>query len=180
MSNCSSCDIWQTVFSGFTTLGVIIVVVQYLLTKKQLHQATIARCIDAFRDFGNVDSETSESGALKKYIDLVNEELFYIQHQYIPKDIAIEWIDGMLDMIPLYSVNGDLLKLKFTNQNFIKQKDYYFVNFPRIKNTFIIENAVFNQAQVLFTGAEESQDEIIMYRKRICSQIYENVKGYKF
>lgn len=48
---------------------------------------------------------------MKNYIDLVNEELFYIQRGYLPTDIAKEWIDGTIDYIPITNKTGPRITL---------------------------------------------------------------------
>lgn len=176
------CDytFWQTVFSGFTTAGVIIVVVQYLLTKKQLHQATIARCIDTFRNMENIDSTTTERALLKKYIDLVNEELFYIQHGYIPDEIALEWIDGMLDILPVYSTVGEKVNLPYTNEELVKHYNFYFPSFPRISNSFLIKNELSEKANSVFADKSANSENRIEVRRLICKEIRNRVKKYRF
>ena len=49
--------------------------------------------------------------AIKQYIDLCNEELFYFKHGYLPEEIVNEWLDGMIYYLPHFdgekNVNND-------------------------------------------------------------------------
>jgi hypothetical protein len=91
---------WQIIVdiaNLIVAVGVLLAITQININRKQLHLATLNRCIDVFRNMSGMRSLQSSATDVHNYIDFVNEELFYIQHKYLPKVVALEWLDGMLD-----------------------------------------------------------------------------------
>jgi hypothetical protein len=43
--------------------------------------------------------------AKKRYVDLCNEQLFYLWAKCLPDEVADEWLDGMIAFLPL--LNGE-------------------------------------------------------------------------
>lgn len=83
-------EIVNLIISSITTLAIIFAVVQIKINRKQLYLSTITKCICDFRNLGYLNQQTTDYLIINRYIDLTNEELFYIQHNYIPKDISKE------------------------------------------------------------------------------------------
>lgn len=83
-------------FAGLSLVGIFI---SYLMSRKQIHFSAIEKCINDFRNLKGLKI-SAKYEVVCKYIDLVNEELFYLENDYLPLDIAIEWIDGMIDYLP--------------------------------------------------------------------------------
>ena len=89
-------------------------------------------------------SETIDRSIITRYIDLTNEELFYFQHHYIPKEISKEWIDGMIDFIPITNKSGNILNKDHVINYFTEHRIELLKNFPRIQNALKIQkNLIF-------------------------------------
>lgn len=66
-------------------------------------------CIDRYqqllpalnRSSSRVGSALQESDrdAIRAYLDLSNEELFYFKARYLPRAVAIEWTEGILAVL---------------------------------------------------------------------------------
>lgn len=91
-----------------TSISLIGFLLAYAMSKKQVHFMTMDKCIRDFREIVLGNAATDKQFA-KRYIDLVNEEFFYIQNGFIPLDVAIEWIDGMIDYLPFYTHNNQFV-----------------------------------------------------------------------
>ena len=77
----------------------------YYLSKKQLNFAVIISCTERFqRIMAQLKStdEEERTRAVKQYVDLCHEELFYFRHKYLPDEIIDEWLDGMIYYLPHY------------------------------------------------------------------------------
>ena len=88
------------------------------LLKKQIHFSAMDKFIKDFRNFQTGGSSMQDERALQ-YIELVNEELFYMERGYLPIEVSIEWIDGMIDYLPFY----DYKKRFLSKSNLIYLQD---------------------------------------------------------
>ena len=109
----------------------------YRLNRNQFNFSVITDCTKRYQAImpalRSSDKEQRLS-AIRQYIDLCNEELFYFKNRYIPEEVIDEWLDGMILSIP-YFCNG-----KNTNNS-----DTYFFEivqldmlraYPRITHAF--------------------------------------------
>ena len=103
-------DVFEIVSSLLTSLGILIAAIAYATQKRQFFFEIMTSCIERYQSIIkdlNSESLTPRVSALRQYIDLCNEELFYFKHKYVPREVEREWIDGMLDIIPVYTAHGD-------------------------------------------------------------------------
>lgn len=91
----------------------------YYLSRKQLSFAVIVSCTERFQKImPNLKSPDDKirKNAIKQYVDLCHEELFYFKHGYLHDEIIQEWIDGMIFYLPHFkdgeNVNRDECCLK--------------------------------------------------------------------
>jgi hypothetical protein len=129
-----------TAISAGTLVGLIIALNQIRINRKQLSLSTISYCLEKF---GKLDFhwDTSES-TVKAYIDLVSEEVFFFQYKYLPTEIAYEWLDGMLDYIPLFDGERNLLNGEECLLHLAKNHAALLRNYPRVIHTFTIHHFV--------------------------------------
>ena len=94
-------DLLEFISYIFTSLSLIGILVAYIFSKKQIHFTVMQKCISDFREIsrqkGSFDKEI-----LSQYFELVNEEFFYTENNYLPIKVAIEWVDGMIDYLPFF------------------------------------------------------------------------------
>ena len=76
-----------------------------------------------------------------EYIDLVNEELFYFQNGFLPRVVAEEWLDGMIDMIPIYDPYGNVLNLGYCIPIIHQRKLLDQYRFRRVRRAFTIKQS---------------------------------------
>lgn len=75
----------------------------YRINRNQLNFAVIANCTDRFQRIMarmKANDEAEKSKAIKQYVDLCNEEMFYFKNGFLPPEIADEWLDGMIYYLP--------------------------------------------------------------------------------
>ena len=79
-------------------IAILFAVRDYSISRKQLHLSVLQSCVTRFRDHFMDLGPASEINHVRDYLDLVNEELFYFEHQYLPLAVAHEWLDGMITL----------------------------------------------------------------------------------
>lgn len=112
----------------------------YYLSKKQLNFAVIVSCTERFQKIMpqlKSENEVERLCAIKAYVDLCNEELFYFKHDYLPKEIIEEWLDGMIYYLPHFrsgiNVNNSEHYLKEIDSEMLEE-------YPQIKKAFEIDS----------------------------------------
>jgi len=116
-----------------TSISLVAIWITYAFSKKQIHFATMQKCISDFRSIEFEKGAENEAEKAKKYFELVNEELFYIENNYLPRVVAIEWLDGMIEYLPFLINNQSLyLSEKFKSLGSAKTEELL-KDHPRIK-----------------------------------------------
>ena len=73
------------------------------LSRKQLNFSAITSCTARFQaalpELRSSDVSV-KIAAVRRYVDLCNEQAFYIKHKYVPDEIADEWLEGMIYYLP--------------------------------------------------------------------------------
>ena len=159
---------WVELLSNIATIAAVFVIFfayrAYKISKKHLTLKAITRCIDNYREhFVEIDYKT------KAYLDFVNEELFYFEKDYIiDKVIIFEWLDGMIDVLPIFR-NGNVLNENYCNKII---KDLLKPH-PRIIKAFtVIGNYKFD---IIYSSATDSKDRKEM-RNKLFEEILKNLK----
>ena len=124
-----------TVIGG---IAILFAVRDYSTNRKQLNLSALENCITRFRDNFIHLSHQSPEPLVVEYIDLVNEELFYFQNRYLPKAVAREWIDGMIDAIPIYDPIGNVLNQGYCIPLIHQRKLLDQYRFRRVRRAFTI------------------------------------------
>lgn len=142
-----------------------------VVSRKQLHFTVISRCIDIFRrDFSDLPLSSDEKNCLK-FIDFINEELFYFHLKYIPDSVALEWIDGMINYLPVYHngnvINSDGCLIKILENNLL-------INYPRVKKSFEIKSTY--NFKLIFSNDSVRSENYNIERKRLVLEILNNSK----
>jgi len=140
-------DILQLIIGLVGAGSLAVAAYSYYLSKKQLNFAVIINCTERFQKiFPQLKSEDEDEKlkAVKLYVDLCNEELFYFKHKYLPDEIVDEWIDGMIYYLPHFkdgeNVNED--------ENYLKEivEKSFLHDYPRIRESFTVSKK-FNLAE---------------------------------
>ena len=99
--------------------------------------------------------------AIKAYIDLCNEELFYFKYKYLPEEIVEEWLEGMIYYLPTIK-NGKVVE---ESKHYLKDiDDETLEEYPQVRNAFEIR--------------DKSEYEDFDYEKRSHRKILiENIKS---
>lgn len=104
----------------------------YHVSRKQLNFAVIVSCTERFQKI-MPDLKSGNTDAVKQYIDLCHEELFYFKHKYLPDEIVLEWLDGMVFYLPHFHGESELN----TEESFLVTLNHPLLDdYPRIKYTF--------------------------------------------
>ncbi|MEM7655596.1 MAG: hypothetical protein AAF399_05660 [Bacteroidota bacterium] len=157
-----------TIIGGIAILSAVR---DYSTNRKQLNFSALESCIVRFREEFLHLGEDSPEKLIVDYIDLINEELFFFEEHFLPKSVAAEWIDGMVERLPLYSPGGELLNpgssLKVVHQQRILEQ----YRFRRVKRAFTLRgkydmDLVYGDADFSLKARE---------RKRLVKEIMKNL-----
>ena len=157
-------------------IAVVFGVRQITINQKQLHLNTITKCINDFRNLSPFNINTDNEKVLSIYIDLTNEELFYFQHEYIPKEVAKEWLDGMIDFIPITDKSHRILNGRFCNQSISQNRNKYFNSYPRVKNAFSVKSNF--DFELIYSNDESKSRSRIRERRKLIKEILFNIKKF--
>ncbi|MBS1640668.1 MAG: hypothetical protein JSR12_11495 [Bacteroidetes bacterium] len=168
---------WASVAQILTAISLIYGAVQITINRKQLFSNTISRCLNEFQKI-NISVDCIDTLTIKKYIDLVGEELFYFQNHYIPKNVAKEWLDGMLDFLPITDSKEVVLNKDHCIIYLGENRSQLLKNYPRIKSAFTLSNEY--DIELMYDDSLKSADLRLQIRKNIVEEIYENVRRFEF
>jgi hypothetical protein len=136
----------------------------YRLSRSQFNFAVMISCIDRFQKiiaqlkYGN---EQDREKALTQYIDLCNEELFYFQSRYLPDEVIIEWLEGMIQCLPLFNAKGDNVNPTCL-PGIIEQG--LLTNYPRIRKAFTVN-------ELLDPKSDSQRQELTsLIKKNLCQK----------
>lgn len=92
-------------------LGLFVAAGTYLIHRSQLNFNMITSCNQRFQDIlvDLEDEGSKRQHAKRRYVDLCNEELFYFSKGYLPREVFEEWLESMIDFLPLFdNVTGEV------------------------------------------------------------------------
>ncbi len=91
-----------------TVTGIIVIIVglfSYIIEKKNLNFTAVQHCIKVYKEnYQNIG--VNDIDKIKQYTSFINEELFYFEKKYLPYSIADEWLDGLIDFVPVFNSSG--------------------------------------------------------------------------
>ncbi len=109
----------------------------FKVNKSQLNFAVIVNCTERFQKIMpgiKSDDAAVKQRAIKQYIDLCNEELFYFKNGFLPQEVVDEWLDGMIYYLPHY-----VSEQSFRNKHEISEliaKENLSQEYPRVFSAF--------------------------------------------
>lgn len=112
------------------------------LSRKQLSFSAITNCTARFQavlpELRSSDVSI-KIDAVRRYVDLCNEQAFYIKHKYVPDEIADEWLEGMIYYLPHFK-NGENVN---TDESCLSEiiEHELLDDYPRLKNAFTVSRA---------------------------------------
>ncbi len=150
------------IITSFSLIGLWIT---YALSRKQIHFSTMEKCTNDFRNIVLLKDEKTQEDLIWQYVDLVNEEFFYLEKGYLPIEVCIEWIDGMIDYLPFYNSDGNFEEsgnLPLINdEHFIK---VLMANYPRILRAIQLKEKI--DFKAIHTSPISEEDRKIRFKER--------------
>ena len=132
----------------------------YRLNKNQFNFAVITSCTERFqRIMVQLKSSNGDERlrAIKQYIDLCNEEMFYFKSKYLPEEVINEWIDGMVFYLPHFIEGHNVNPSSDYIPEIIEPK--LLEDYPRIRQAYNV-NKVYNLT------SESERAELVQTVKR--------------
>jgi hypothetical protein len=169
---------WLQAASAVATIvGVIVIVYTvrgYSLSQNQFKFGVMTHCLDRyyavmFEQSGlkNTDSDMW----FQQYCELINEQMFYFQVKYLPLDVIIEWLDGILDFVIIRKAGSN----EVINSEVVKDSDRIVVKqefFPRLKAAFTIHSG--NDYKPAFDKENPNYSET---RRLLITEVLTNLRG---
>jgi hypothetical protein len=162
-------DILQLIIGFIGVASLASAAYSYHLSKKQFNFAVIINCTERFQKILpllQLEDQAERKKAIGLYIDLCNEQLFYFENKYLPKEIIEEWTDGMLDYLPYFDESGNNINENPLSKEIEDHK--YFNKNPRLRKTF--------------TGSSKTKKAILKdgeVRKKLIAKVKENLEEIK-
>lgn len=108
-----SLEVWTTIAANVATafgiLGFAFFYFSHQQSQRQFKVSVMLSCIDRFQKlFPIIRGDEDDKNRIKRYVDLTNEEFFYFQQGYIPKQVIVEWMDSVIDFLPVYRTGQNL------------------------------------------------------------------------
>ncbi len=119
-------------------VAILFAVRDYSVSRKQLHLSVLQSCINRYRDHFSTLGPDSSCQQVIDYLDLINEELFYFEHKYLPLPVAHEWLDGMIEFLPLFDSKGQILNAHHCLPVIVQEGLMEQYRFRRIKRIFTL------------------------------------------
>jgi hypothetical protein len=127
-------DTVQTFAIVVGSLSLIVATIAYLVSRRGLQFNVMIACINRFQELlPNLGNEYVPERDVLRYLDLCNEELFYFQNKYLRKEVALEWIEGMLNFLPLLN---EATGAPWEGRSSITASDELIHRFPRVEHAF--------------------------------------------
>lgn len=162
-----------------TSFSLIAIWITYAISKKQIHFSAMEKCIYDFRtllkEFKESKPENLNSH-IEQYIDLINEEFFYFENNYLPKEVAIEWIDGMIDFLPFYNFKNEFIKSKKWETLEEKNTIELIKNYPRVSRAIKIKNIINFDNVMIYDNTIENKALQKRERDKLIFEIISNLK----
>jgi|GEM_PF-1973274 len=134
---------WSTIVANIvTSLGILSFLGFYFAhrqTQNQFKFTVMISCIERFQQlFPIIRNDAEDISRLIKYVNLTNEEFFYFQRGYIPKEVIVEWMDSIVEYFPIY-VSGSELPINHDRILFKQiHEDKLLDDYPRLKKAFTL------------------------------------------
>lgn len=159
---------FATIIAG---VGILFALRDYSINRKQLNLSALESCVTRFREsFLHLSKDSKEEDVIA-YVDFVNEELFYFEERFLPYSVAMEWIDGMIDHIPLYDPYGNLINSGISLPIIHRRKILDQYRFKRVKKAFTIRSHV--DVDIAFGDVDHKLKE--KARDKIVKEILRNL-----
>jgi len=172
-------DFLEILFQGITAIAIIFAAIQIKINRKQLNISVIEKCFKDFRELGKLDLNAAHPSKIKAYIEIVNEELFYMQRGYLPEDICLEWLDGIIEYLPLYDkYSNTALNPQNCFSAILENPDEYLRNYSRVLHVLTIDNT-FDFAAIYSLDKSELVNRI-KERKKLIKHLKSNLKNFDF
>lgn len=172
-------ELLSLILSATTVVALFLAVRQIKINRQQLYLSTITKCIQDFRSLSGFDKKTTDTKEIWKYVDLVSEELFYFQYDYIPENVSLEWIDGMIDYLPITTKSGEVLNREHCVDYLAKNGEEFLIAFPRIRSSFEVKRDY--NFGLVYSKEKELIPRRVKERIRLAKEIFKNVKeGQRF
>ncbi len=173
-------DIAEFVSYIVTSFSLAAIYFTYFHSKKQMHFATIEKCINDYRLlYDKYDDKYVNLKFLREYLDLVNEELFYIENDYLPKAVAEEWIDGMIDYLPFINIKNFVTSNKFPQLDTEENTENALFSYPRIYKFISLKTEIDFEKIFLPTNSKENIAIRNLERIKLIEELLKNLNRKK-
>jgi hypothetical protein len=186
-------------------IQILILIAVYLglialkFQKKEVHFSTVKKCIDNHRDIlrnqqrckTNPNEVNEQLILVRDHLGLVNEELFYMKSDYLPRKLSQDWLMHMINFIPIYKgldqknpINEMSIKRSkelgpFVNSSSSNSNNYetYLLtaeeSFGRINQVFRINNEIYEK---LFGNKKNLDFNDPVTKEKIVNILWRNIK----
>ncbi len=168
-------ELLSLVVSILTLVALGLAVWQIRINRQQLYLSTITKCVQDFRSLSSINQSTTDRELIWRYVDLVSEELFYFQHDYVPRNVSLEWIDGMIDYLPITDKEGRIQNEDKCLKLLASESEAFLINFPRIRFALTVKQS-YDWKKIYSSEMTMVQSRVIE-RMKLSREVLSNVKN---
>ncbi|MFH6984912.1 hypothetical protein [Marinoscillum luteum] len=169
----SSTTIIANIVTIIGVIGLAAIWISHRLSVKQFHFTVMLSCIDRFQQLYPSQMDRQEEGfelRLRKYLDLTNEEFFYFENGVIPKVVIVEWMDSIIECLPIYYLGNE------------QPINYDFLDFPEIHDRKLLQEFPRLNAAMRINGkydfsviADRTTSDSRRQRRQVIAEILRNL-----
>jgi hypothetical protein len=184
-------DLIPIIISAFTLFQVIVAfIIIRIIDHRNLQLKIMQDCIDQYRKIVNGKAISEDN--VHAFLEIINEEIYYLEKGFIPKDIESEWLTNMINYLPIFSfdkknkvnfnspVNSKILECRdsiFAKKEWLEQ----LIPYPRIIKLIVINMKV-EKISVSDTIDQEYKDfaKINKWKENIKKEMIKNMNKNRF
>lgn len=172
-------DIIDLIATIITILGIstfLVMYFSYMRSIKVLNFNIITSCNSRFNELvDDLYIKPLNQKLIRQYIDLCHEQLFYYKKGYFKEEEIIkEWIDGMIDFLPIYS-QGQCVNSEFSTHAKYIDSNHFLDNYSKLKKYFTIGD----KFPIEKYYQEENVERKTKMKDKLVNVIMENIKEKK-
>ena len=122
--------------------GFFYVIRAFLVSRNLMYASTMHQSLAAKRKLPIITKTCTDCSTIDRYLHLIDMDLFFFKHNYLPQDMIDEWIMQSLHIIPAFDSKGRCVNTDICNIFLLENFDQLVKQYPKIRYYFTLQNEV--------------------------------------
>ncbi len=119
--------------------GFFYVIRAFLVSRNLMYASTMHQSLAAKRKLPIITKTCTDCSTIDKYLHLIDMDIFFFKHNYLPQDLIDEWILQTLHVIPAFDSHGRCINFEICNSYLFENYDQLIKQYPKIKYYFTLK-----------------------------------------